>query len=34
VLEPLLSGLEARGFCFASLKTHPVYQDWIAAHPL
>jgi peptidoglycan/xylan/chitin deacetylase (PgdA/CDA1 family) len=34
VLEPLLSGLEARGFCFASLKTHPAYQDWIAAHPL
>ena len=33
VLEPLLVGLKARGFCFATLREHPVYQPWIAAHP-
>lgn len=32
VLEPLIEGLKARGFCFATLRTHPVYQAWIASH--
>lgn len=30
VLEPLIVGLKARGFCFATLRAHPAYQDWIA----
>lgn len=30
VLEPLLSGLERKGFCFATLREHPAYRDWIA----
>ena len=30
VLEPLLSGLKARGFCFQTLREHPAYKDWIA----
>lgn len=33
VLEPLLVGLKNRGFCFATLRSHPDYVDWIAAHP-
>ena len=33
VLEPLVRGLKARGLCFASLRTHPAYRDWIASHP-
>ena len=33
VLEPLLVGLKARGFCFATLRDHPDYRGWIAAHP-
>jgi len=32
VLEPLIVGLKARGFCFATLRAHPAYQDWIASH--
>lgn len=32
VLEPLLVGLKARGFCFQTLREHPAYQRWIAAH--
>jgi peptidoglycan/xylan/chitin deacetylase (PgdA/CDA1 family) len=32
VLEPLIVGLKERGFCFATLRTHPDYRDWIAAH--
>lgn len=32
VLEPLLVGLKAKGFCFATLREHPAYQGWIAAH--
>jgi peptidoglycan/xylan/chitin deacetylase (PgdA/CDA1 family) len=32
VLEPLLVGLKQRGFCFATLRDHPAYRDWIAAH--
>lgn len=31
VLEPLIVGLKARGFCFATLREHPQYQAWIAA---
>ncbi|SOY88068.1 polysaccharide deacetylase family protein [Cupriavidus taiwanensis] len=30
VLEPLLTGLERKGFCFATLREHPAYRDWIA----
>jgi peptidoglycan/xylan/chitin deacetylase (PgdA/CDA1 family) len=33
VLEPLLIGLKQRGLCFATLREHPDYRDWIAAHP-
>lgn len=33
VLEPLIRGLKARGLCFASLRTHPAYREWIAGHP-
>lgn len=32
VLEPLVTGLKARGFCFRTLREHPDYQAWIAAH--
>jgi peptidoglycan/xylan/chitin deacetylase (PgdA/CDA1 family) len=32
VLEPLIVGMKARGFCFATLRAHPAYRDWIAAH--
>ncbi len=31
VLEPLLSGLKAKGFCFATLREHPEFSKWIAA---
>jgi peptidoglycan/xylan/chitin deacetylase (PgdA/CDA1 family) len=30
VLEPLITGLKARGFCFATLRDHPAYREWIA----
>jgi peptidoglycan/xylan/chitin deacetylase (PgdA/CDA1 family) len=30
VLEPLIAGLKARGFCFATLREHPDYREWIA----
>jgi peptidoglycan/xylan/chitin deacetylase (PgdA/CDA1 family) len=30
VLEPLIVGLKARGFCFATLRDHPSYREWIA----
>lgn len=30
VLEPLVTGLKSRGFCFATLREHPAYRDWIA----
>jgi len=33
VLEPLIVGLKERGFCFATLRSHPDYVAWIAAHP-
>nr|WP_325341345.1 polysaccharide deacetylase family protein [Xylophilus sp.] len=32
VLEPLLRGLKARGFCFETLREHPDYRAWIQAH--
>ena len=32
VLEPLIVGLQAKGFCFETLRTHPAYQGWIAQH--
>jgi peptidoglycan/xylan/chitin deacetylase (PgdA/CDA1 family) len=30
VLEPLITGLKQRGFCFATLRDHPSYRDWAA----
>ena len=30
VLEPLIVGLRAKGFCFQTLREHPDYRDWIA----
>ena len=30
VLEPLIEGLLARGFCFRTLRDHPQYREWIA----
>ncbi len=32
VLEPLIVGLKARGFCFATLREHPQFAAWIASH--
>ncbi len=32
VLEPLIAGLRAQGFCFNTLRSHPSYQEWIASH--
>jgi len=32
VLEPLIVGLKARGFCFRTLHEHPAYRAWIAHH--
>jgi peptidoglycan/xylan/chitin deacetylase (PgdA/CDA1 family) len=29
VLEPLILGLKAQGLCFATLREHPAYRDWI-----
>jgi peptidoglycan/xylan/chitin deacetylase (PgdA/CDA1 family) len=34
VLEPLIEGLKAKGLCFQTLREHPTYQAWIAAHPV
>jgi peptidoglycan/xylan/chitin deacetylase (PgdA/CDA1 family) len=34
VLEPLIEGLKAKGLCFATLREHPAYRDWVARHPL
>ena len=31
VLEPLITGLKARGFCFKTLREHPHYSGWITA---
>jgi peptidoglycan/xylan/chitin deacetylase (PgdA/CDA1 family) len=33
VLDPLIAGLQERGFCFATLRDHPAYRDWITSHP-
>jgi peptidoglycan/xylan/chitin deacetylase (PgdA/CDA1 family) len=33
VLEPLIVGLKEKGFCFTTLRHHPDYQAWYAAHP-
>ncbi|MBH1958157.1 MAG: polysaccharide deacetylase family protein [Burkholderiales bacterium] len=33
VLEPLITGLQSRGFCFKTLREHPQYKAWIEAHP-
>jgi peptidoglycan/xylan/chitin deacetylase (PgdA/CDA1 family) len=30
VLEPLIVGLKAKGFCFRTLREHPAYRLWIA----
>ena len=32
VLEPLIVGLKEKGFCFETLREHPAYRGWIAAH--
>lgn len=32
VLEPLIAGLQAKGYCFATMDQHPAYRAWIAAH--
>ena len=32
VLERLIVGLQAKGFCFETLRSHPAYRGWIAAH--
>lgn len=34
VLEPLIMGLQAKGFCFETLHTHPAYQSWIVQHQI
>ena len=34
LLEPLVVGLKSRGFCFATLREHPDYRDWVSGHPL
>ena len=32
VLEPLIVGLKAKGFCFQTLREHPAFKNWITAH--
>ncbi len=32
VLEPLITGLQQKGFCFATLAEHPDYRAWAARH--
>jgi peptidoglycan/xylan/chitin deacetylase (PgdA/CDA1 family) len=34
VLEPLIEGLKAKGLCFATLREHPAYRDWVRDHPM
>jgi len=29
VLEPLITGLQAKGYCFRTLREHPAYRSWI-----
>jgi len=31
-LDPLVQGLKERGLCFATLRQHPAFQEWIASH--
>jgi len=31
-LEPLIVGLKEKGYCFATLRYHPDYKAWYAAH--
>ena len=31
VLEPLITGLQSRGFCFQTLRQHPQYKAWMDA---
>ncbi len=31
VLEPLIVGLKAKGYCFATLREHPDYRAWLQA---
>ena len=31
VLEPLIAGLKAKGYCFATLREHPEYRAWLQA---
>jgi peptidoglycan/xylan/chitin deacetylase (PgdA/CDA1 family) len=31
VLEPLITGLQSRGFCFQTLREHPQYKAWLDA---
>jgi peptidoglycan/xylan/chitin deacetylase (PgdA/CDA1 family) len=33
VLEPLIVGLKEKRFCFTTLRHHPDYKAWYAAHP-
>lgn len=33
VLEPLITGLQSRGFCFKTLREHPRFQAWIDTQP-
>lgn len=32
VLEPLITGLQAKGFCFRTLDQHPDYRAWVQGH--
>ena len=32
VLQPLIQGLKAQGFCFSTLRDHPQYREWIRTH--
>ncbi len=32
-LEPLVRGLKAKGYCFATLQQHPAYTAWLAPKP-
>jgi peptidoglycan/xylan/chitin deacetylase (PgdA/CDA1 family) len=32
-LEPLITGLKARGFCFDTLRNHPEFKGWITRNP-
>jgi len=34
VLEPLIVGLKAKGFCFATLREHPQYRAVMVQQPL